>query len=64
MARVGPSRTQSLIVVPRAELTKPKVVTLEKVREKRKITTADRYKPLLTGIVALLEESRRAAGRA
>ena len=32
--------------------------------DKRKIATADAYEPLLAGIVALLEESRRAAGRA
>jgi predicted nuclease of restriction endonuclease-like (RecB) superfamily len=30
---------------------------------KRKITTTDPYEPLLSGIVALLEESRRAVGR-
>jgi hypothetical protein len=39
------------------------VITLKKVTEKRKVATADPYKPLLAGIVALLEESRRAAGR-
>ena len=32
--------------------------------DKRKIATADAYEPLLAGIVALLEESRRAAARA
>jgi hypothetical protein len=34
------------------------------VTDKRKIATADAYEPLLAGIVALLEESRRAAARA
>jgi predicted nuclease of restriction endonuclease-like (RecB) superfamily len=37
---------------------------LKQATDKRKIATADPYEPLLAGIVALLEESRRAAGRA
>ena len=32
--------------------------------DRRKIATADPYEPLLAGIVTLLEDSRRAAGRA
>ena len=46
-----------------AEKTGSKVIALRMVPEKRKVATADAYAPLLAGIVALLQESRRAAGR-
>jgi predicted nuclease of restriction endonuclease-like (RecB) superfamily len=48
-----------------AELRRPeKWLPWKQVTDKRRIEKADPYEPLLAGIVALLEESRRAAGRA